>query len=134
MTLDLNSRIMIVDDMQSLREDLHRILIELGFSNIRQCEDGKQAWDVLRAEALNDNPFQIVFSDINMPVMGGLALLKNLRGVESYKKIPIFMVSTENEKTTIVQAIMLGASDYIIKPYDPAVVKDKVLAKLLKGA
>ena len=132
MALGLDSKILIVDDLPSMRSDLVRILTELGFVNMKQCEDGKLAWDHVRAEALNDHFYDIIFSDINMPNMDGITLLKNLRGVESYKKIPIFIVSTENEKSTIVQAIMSGATDYIIKPYDPVIVKDKVLVKLLK--
>lgn len=132
MALGLDSKILIVDDLPSMRSDLVRILTELGFFNMKQCEDGKQAWDHLRAEAINDNIYDIIFSDINMPQMDGITLLKHLRSVESYKKTPIFIVSTENEKSTIVQAIMSGATDYIIKPYDPLVVKEKVMGKLLK--
>lgn len=130
--LGLDSRILIVDDLPSMRADLTRILKELGFKDISECEDGKIAWDKVRHDALNGSPFEIIFSDINMPNMDGLTLLKHLRSTEHYKKTPIFMVSTENEKTTIVQAIMLGANDYIIKPYDPYVVKEKVILKLLK--
>lgn len=132
MALGLDSKILIVDDLPSMRSDLVRILTELGFQNMKQCEDGMQAWDHIRAEVLNNNNYDIIFSDINMPNMDGITLLKHLRGVEVYKKTPIFIVSTENEKTTIVQAIMSGATDYIIKPYDPVIVKDKVLVKLLK--
>jgi two-component system chemotaxis response regulator CheY len=132
MTLGFDSKILIVDDLASMRLDLVRILTELGFQNMKQCEDGKQAWDHVRAEALNDNIYDIVFSDINMPNMDGITLLKHLRNVELYKKTPIFIVSTENEKSTIVQAIMSGATDYIIKPYDPVIVKEKVMDKLLK--
>ena len=132
MALGLDSKILIVDDLPSMRSDLVRILTELGFQNMKQCEDGMQAWDHLRAEVLNNNNYDIIFSDINMPNMDGITLLKNLRGVEVYKKTPIFIVSTENEKSTIVQAIMSGATDYIIKPYDPVIVKEKVLVKLLK--
>ncbi|MEA9358385.1 response regulator [Bacteriovorax sp. PP10] len=133
MALGLDSKILIVDDLPSMRSDLVRILTELGFQNMKQCEDGKQAWDHLRAEALNGNYYEIIFSDINMPEMDGLTLLKHLRGVEGYKKIPIFIVSTENEKSTIIKAIMGGATDYIIKPYDPFIVKEKVMGKLKKG-
>ena len=133
MALGLDSKILIVDDLPSMRSDLVRILTELGFQNMKQCEDGMQAWDHLRAEVLNNNNYDIIFSDINMPNMDGITLLKNLRGVEVYKKTPIFIVSTENEKSTIVQAIMSGATDYIIKPYDPVFVKEKVLVKLLKN-
>ena len=132
MGLGLDCKILIVDDLSSMRADLVSILTQLGFQNMKQCEDGKQAWDLLRAEAMYDIPYDIIFSDINMPHMDGINLLKNLRSIESYKKTPIFIVSTENEKSTIIQAVMAGATDYIIKPYDPAVVKEKVLTKLLK--
>lgn len=132
MGFELECKILIVDDLPSMRADLVSILTQLGFQNMIQCEDGKQAWDLLRADAMYDSPFDIIFSDINMPNMDGISLLKNLRAIETYKKTPILMISTENEKSTIIQAIMAGATDYIIKPYDPAVVKEKVLTKLLK--
>lgn len=132
--LGFDSKILIVDDLPSMRIDLVRILTELGFSNFKQSEDGRRALDLVKSEAANGNFYEIVFSDINMPEMDGITLLKNLRGIEGYKKTPIFIVSTENEKATIIQAIMSGATDYIIKPYDPLVVKEKVLVKLLKGS
>lgn len=132
--LGFDSKILIVDDLPSMRTDLVRILTELGFSNLKQSEDGRQALDLVKSEAAAGSFYEIVFSDINMPEMDGITLLKNLRGIEAYKKTPIFIVSTENEKTTIVKAIMSGATDYIIKPYDPLVVKEKVLVKLLKGS
>lgn len=132
--LGFDSKILIVDDLPSMRTDLVRILTELGFSNLKQSEDGRQALDLVKTEAANGSFYEIVFSDINMPEMDGITLLKNLRGLEGYKKTPIFIVSTENEKGTIVKAIMSGATDYIIKPYDPLVVKEKVLVKLLKGS
>ena len=131
--LGFDSKILIVDDLSSMRADLVRILTELGFSNLKQCEDGRQDLDHVKAEAINGKFYEIVFSDINMPEMDGITLLKNLRGIANYKKTPIFIVSTENEKATILSAIMSGATDYIIKPYDPLVVKEKVLIKLLKG-
>ncbi len=62
--------------------------------------------------------------------MNGIQLLKSLRGLDTYKKVPIFMVSTENEKDIIIKCIMEGANDYILKPYQPETVKDKLTKKL----
>ena len=62
-----------------------------------------------------------------MPNMDGITLLKSIRSIEIYKTTPIFMVSTENKKDTIISAIVSGATNYIIKPYDPALVKEKIL-------
>jgi len=130
LTAYLNKRVMIVEDSPSMRQDLVNILKSLGFTNIKEMPDGKAAWDELRAEAQYGTPYDLIFSDINMPIMNGLVLLKQLRTLETYKKIPIFMVSTENEKDVIIRAIIDGATDYIIKPYESKVVVEKMLARL----
>ena len=127
----LAKRVMVVDDLPNIRTDLIKILNSLGFTNIKEMPDGKAALDELVLKASEGKPYEIIFSDINMPIMGGLALLKALRATTVYKKTPIFMVSTENEKEIIVQCILLGASDYILKPFDPALLREK-MAKLLK--
>jgi two-component system chemotaxis response regulator CheY len=67
-----------------------------------------------------------------MPVMDGITLLKNLRSMDSYKKTPIFMVSTENEKDIIIKSILNGATDYILKPYDINLVNKKLITVLAK--
>jgi len=128
--LFLNKRVMIADDLPNMRADLSKILKEMGFTNLKEVQDGKAAWEELRLEASYGKPYDIIFSDINMPQMNGLLLLKTLREVESYKKTPIFIVSTVNEKDVIIRAILGGATDYILKPYHPDVVKEKILSRL----
>ncbi|NOT80805.1 MAG: response regulator [Bacteriovoracaceae bacterium] len=123
-------RVMVVDDLPNIRTDLIKILNSLGFTNIKEMPDGKAALDELVLKASEGKPYEIIFSDINMPIMGGLALLKALRATTVYKKTPIFMVSTENEKDIILTAVIEGATDYIIKPYSAEVVKQKVTMRL----
>jgi two-component system chemotaxis response regulator CheY len=122
--------ILIADDLPNMRADLIKILKTMGFTNIKEAQDGMEAWDELRSEAQYGIPYEIIFSDINMPQMDGIALLKALRFIDAYKKTPIFMVSTENEKDTILRAILEGATDYIIKPFRAEVVREKILKKL----
>lgn len=126
----LAKRVMVVDDLPNIRTDLIKILNSLGFTNIKEMPDGKAALDELVLKASEGKPYEIIFSDINMPIMGGLALLKALRATTVYKKTPIFMVSTENEKDIILTAVIEGATDYIIKPYSAEVVKQKVTMRL----
>ena len=129
---NLKKKILIVDDIKSMRSDLMKILINLGYSNFKECSDGQEAWDDLSLEAQYGNPYQIIFSDINMPVMNGINLLKKIRNTTIYKTTPIFMVSTENEKDIVIKAILEGATDYILKPYNPITVKDKLAKSLGK--
>jgi two-component system chemotaxis response regulator CheY len=122
--------VLVADDLSNMRTDLVKILKSLGFTNIKEVQDGMEAWDELRSEAQYGIPYEIIFTDINMPQMDGIALLKALRFLDAYKTTPIFMVSTENEKGTILKAILEGATDYIIKPYRSEVVKEKIMKKL----
>lgn len=126
----LHRRVMIADDLPNMRDDLRKILRNLGFTNIKEMPDGKSAYEELRFEAQNGKPYELIFSDINMPQMNGIALLKAVRFLDSYKTTPIFIVSTENEKGIIVRAILGGATDYIIKPYVPELVIEKLSSRL----
>jgi two-component system chemotaxis response regulator CheY len=122
--------VLVADDLSNMRTDLVKILKALGFTNIKEVQDGMEAWDELRSEAQYGVPYEIIFTDINMPQMDGIALLKALRFLDAYKTTPIFIVSTETEKNTILKAILEGATDYIIKPYRPEVVREKIMKKL----
>lgn len=124
------AKVLICDDLPAMRADLSNILRELGFQHIIECQDGKAGWEKAKSEAQYERAFDIIFLDINMPQMNGIQLLKSLRGIESYKKTPIFMVSTENEKDIIIKCIMEGANDYILKPFQPDTVKEKINKKL----
>ncbi|MDD4976066.1 MAG: response regulator [Bacteriovorax sp.] len=126
----LNKSVLIADDLANMREDLIKILRSLGFTKIKEVHDGKAAWDELRLGAHYEEPYEIIFLDINMPRMNGLSLLKALREIDFYKKTPIFIVSTENEKDVILRAIIYGATDYILKPYSVNIVKEKILTRL----
>lgn len=128
---DMN--VLIVDDLDAMRVNLLAILKDLGFKNITESVNGMLAWTLAVERARFGKPFDLIFSDINMPVMDGITLLKYLRGVETYKTTPIFMVSTENEKNIIIRSVLFGANDYILKPYDPEIVRTKLITKLGKG-
>ena len=120
-------RVFIVDDVESIRTDLKNILKEIGFLNIREAEDGKTALEDLKVHAMLGEPYDLIFLDINMPEINGIQLLKMLRSMNVYSKIPVFIISTENNKDSVVKAISNGATNYILKPYSPRVVAEKVL-------
>lgn len=124
------AKILICDDLPAMRADLSKILKELGFVHLTECQDGKAGWEKAKSEAQYEKSFDVIFLDINMPQMNGIQLLKALRGMDSYKKTPIFMVSTENEKDIIIKCIMEGATDYILKPFQAETVKEKINKKL----
>lgn len=119
--------VLIADDIASLREALGTCLRKLGFKEIITAVDGKDAWEKLKAKSEEGKPIELIFSDINMPHCHGIDLVKMIRASEVYKDTPVLMVSTENEVDVIMDAIEAGADNYILKPFNPNTIKEKLV-------
>jgi two-component system chemotaxis response regulator CheY len=122
-------KILVVDDSSTMRRIIQNTLARLGYKDIVQAADGVEAW-----QALQDNPdIGVVITDWNMPNMNGLELVKKIRAEEKYKNIPIIMVTTEGGKKEVITALKAGVNNYIVKPFTPQVLKDKLEAVLGKN-
>ncbi len=121
-----SAAIMVVDDSSTMRRILKTTLMKLGAVVVDEAGDGAEALAKCKAKQ-----YDCVLTDWNMPVMDGLELVVSLRKEPNYAKVPIIMVTTEGGKTDVVEALMKGVNDYIVKPFTPEIVKDKLL-KLLK--
>ena len=116
---------MIVDDVATYRTALSSFLEKLGFTKVDLAEDGNQAFTMLN-DALGAEPYGLVFSDINMPECNGIELVKRIKADANLKATPVVMVSTENESSMVLDAISLGAANYIIKPFSAEVLIQKL--------
>lgn len=105
--------IVIAEDSPPNRKILAHLLEKLGFT-VCACEHGQEAWDKLKEGKLER--VVAVISDIMMPNMDGLNLLKNIRGDETLKTMPVVLVTAVSEKDYIVQAKALDVNGYILKP------------------
>jgi two-component system chemotaxis response regulator CheY len=122
-------KILVVDDSSTMRRIIQNTLARLGYKDIVQAADGVEAW-----QALQDNPdIGVVITDWNMPNMNGLELVKKIRAEEKYKNIPIIMVTTEGGKKEVITALKAGVNNYIVKPFTPQVLKEKLEAVLGKN-
>lgn len=116
-----NIRILTVDDMSTMRKIIKTILNQLGYSNVEEAGDGKEALFKLRSA-----PFDLVLADWNMPEMDGLTMLKEIRNDPNLKHIPVIMVTAEAKKENVLAAIQAGANNYIVKPFTPEVLREKI--------
>ena len=114
-------RILVVDDMSTMRRIIKTILNQLGYTNIEEAEDGKQALAKLKKEK-----FDFVITDWNMPEMDGLTLVKAIRSDEELKNLPVLMVTAEARKENVMEALKAGVNNYIVKPFTPEVLKEKM--------
>jgi two-component system chemotaxis response regulator CheY len=115
-------KILVVDDSSTMRRIIQNTLSRLGYKDVIQAADGIEAWD-----ALQSNPdIEVVITDWNMPNMNGLELVKKIRAEEKYKSLPIIMMTTEGGKKEVITALKAGVNNYIVKPFTPQVLKEKL--------
>ena len=119
--VDKAIKIIVVDDFSTMRRIVKDILKQLGFRNIDEAVDGKQALEMM---AITE--YQFIVSDWNMPNMMGIDLLRAVRSDERLKKIPFLMVTAETKKEDILEAAKAGVSNYIGKPFTPDVFEKKL--------
>jgi len=118
-------KIMLVDDSRTLRNIERHTLNELGHTDIIEAGDGIEALGMI-TQGMPD----LFLVDWNMPNMDGLALVKKLRELD--KQVPIIMVTTEAEKSRVVEALKAGVNNYVIKPFTPQLLNAKIEQTLEK--
>lgn len=118
---DTNIKILVADDSSTMRRILKMTLGRIGFNDVTEAADGQEAVEKCQAEQ-----YQCVLTDWNMPNMDGLELIMTLRGMPNYEKVPIMMVTTEGAKDDVIEALTRGANSYIVKPFTPDTLKQKM--------
>ena len=118
--------LLVVDDIEADRDVLSRQLERQGYV-VATAENGRQAFEMLRA----DN-FDLVLLDIMMPEMDGYEVLQRLKADEALRHIPVIMISALSEFDSVVRCIEIGAEDYLLKPFNPTLLKARIGACLQK--
>ncbi|MAT83497.1 MAG: response regulator [Gammaproteobacteria bacterium] len=119
--MDQNAKILIVDDMQTMRRLLRSALNDLGYTNVVDADGGASALSLLES-----GDFSLLITDWNMPGMEGIDLLKAVRANDKLKSLPVLMVTAEAKKEQILEAAEAGVNGYVVKPFQPAQLKDKL--------
>jgi two-component system, chemotaxis family, chemotaxis protein CheY len=119
--MDLNMRVLVVDDFATMRRIMKNILKQIGFKYVCEAENGKEALNELRKEKTG-----LVLCDWNMPEMPGIELLNQVRADEQLKSTPFVMVTAEAKKENILEAVRAGVNNYIVKPFTAETVMEKL--------
>jgi len=112
-------KVLIVEDSPTMRQLISFALKRLRGINIVEANDGVDGLKKMSSES-----FDLVFTDINMPVMDGLKLVSLVRNDQNFKHIPIVIITTEGAQEDMERALALGANDYITKPIQPNRILD----------
>jgi two-component system, chemotaxis family, chemotaxis protein CheY len=123
MAVDMSMNILIVDDYKTMLRIVRNLLNQLGFQNVDEATDGSAALAKLR-----ERNFGLVISDWNMEPMTGLQLLKEVRSDIKLKATPFIMVTAESKTENVVAAKEAGVNNYIVKPFNAATLKQKLVS------
>ena len=115
-------KILVVDDFPTMRRIVKTLLKQNGFGNVIEAEDGVKAYTELQT----NQDIEMIVCDWNMPNMTGLELLKTVRADPKIKHLPFLMVTAEAEKENIIEAVKAGVSNYVVKPFTGATLKEKM--------
>ena len=115
--------VLIVDDSAAIRKILQRVLrqTDLNLGDIKEAGDGTEAVEILK-----DRTFGLILSDINMPQMDGLQLLARIKEMPHLKDVPVIMITTEGGQGKVMEAVQLGATGYVCKPFTADQIKEKL--------
>ena len=120
-------RVLIVDDSSVMRKIVDRSLRQAGLEIKEVFEAGNGAEALARVQ---ETRVDLILSDINMPTMDGLELVRQLQALDNAKGVPIIMITTEAGESHVVQALSNGARGYIRKPFSPDQIKERVIPLL----
>jgi two-component system chemotaxis response regulator CheY len=120
--------LLVVDDTPIIRGIISGILEPLGLQKILQASNGEEAWELLKSGSVD-----IVVADWLMPGVNGLDLLKRMRQDPDYAKTPFIMITGVPDKQVVMEAMKLDVTDFMVKPIDGSVLKQKILKSLSRG-
>lgn len=109
----MSKKILAVDDSKTMRDMIAFTLKKAGF-DVAEAEDGKAALGVL-----GGGKFDLIITDLNMPNMDGITLIKNVRSASSHRAVPILILTTESDNTKKADGKAAGATGWLVKPFNP---------------
>ena len=114
-------RFLVIDDSSTMRRIIINTLNKLGHKDIAEASNGREGVERLAAAMVD-----VIITDWNMPEMTGIEFVRFIRAQEKYSKIPVLMVTTNAAKDDIVEALRAGVTNYVVKPFTPDVMKEKI--------
>ena len=114
-------KVMVVDDQTSMRAMIRRALQDLGFKDVRDRASAQEALSAVRSDRVH-----LIISDYNMPEMDGLQFLEQVRGDPVIGKTVFIMLTGSADRDLVQKAAALGVNNYVVKPFAPAALKEKI--------
>ncbi len=115
-------KFLVVDDSVTMRRIVANSLKAIGYEAFVEAGDGREALSKLSS----DESINFIITDWNMPEVSGLELVKSIRSSDKFAKLPILMVTTRGLKEDIVEALQAKVNNYVVKPFTPQILREKI--------
>jgi two-component system, chemotaxis family, chemotaxis protein CheY len=115
-------RFLVVDDSTTMRRIIINTLHKLGYTEVVEAGNGREGID----RVTEGPPVDLVITDWNMPEMNGIEFVRALRAMDGKQQLPVLMVTTNAAKDDIVEALRAGVNNYVVKPFTPDTIKEKI--------
>lgn len=125
MAVDLSMPVLVVDDYKTMIRIIQNLLRQIGFQNVDEASDGAEAYQKMRS-----NRYGLVISDWNMEPITGYELLVKVRSDDQLKRTPFILVTAESKTENVIAAKKAGVNNYIVKPFNAATLKQKIVSVL----
>lgn len=125
MAVDLSMSVLVVDDYKTMIRIIQNLLRQIGFQNVDEASDGADAYQKMRA-----NRYGLVISDWNMEPITGYELLVKVRSDEQLRRTPFILITAESKTENVMAAKKAGVNNYIVKPFNAATLKQKIVSVL----
>ena len=119
--MDTSLKVLVVDDSSTMRRIVKGVLLDLGFTDIEEADNGRDAWERIRKGGIG-----LAICDWNMPLMTGIELLNVVRNQNEYKDMPFIMLTAEGQKESILEAVRSQVSQYLMKPFTSELLTRKI--------
>lgn len=120
-------RFLVVDDSSTMRRIIINTLQKLGHQECVEAANGREGID-----RLNQSAVDMIITDWNMPEMSGIDFIRAVRAMDAHAGVPVLMVTTNAAKDDIVEALRAGVNNYVVKPFTPDTIKEKIDAVLAR--
>ncbi len=118
-------KILVVDDSSTMRRIIINTLNKIGYSDYAEAANGREGVEKLAAV-----PIDMIITDWNMPEMSGVEFIRAVRANDQTKHLPVIMVTTNAAQEDIVQALDAGVNNYVVKPFTPDTIKERIQAAI----
>jgi two-component system chemotaxis response regulator CheY len=122
----VDTKILVVDDIQEIRDTVTDMLTKMGFEKVDAANSAEKAWRLLNDAADSDKPYKLVLTDSDMSGKNGITLLKEIRQSEKLSSADVFIMSANSEHDEIVNAMEAGVTGYILKPLSFNTLQEKL--------